>query len=442
MQIEMIEPAVAGNTAPFDTDDRVPMVVMAQAGDPPGEKVEVELVDRAEISNGTSLVKLSKSEQLVADLRAEHAKMAYSMATTKEATATRAFRARCVALRSSVAAHCLMLRRPAIDFGKKVIDAEAPLIAEIKAIEKVSDEIIKADEKRRADEKAKAAREEAARKALIDEAVEEIRSRIEVCINQSASFIADTIQWIDDSEVTEEDYGDRTGEVLALKLATRAKLVSMREAAEVQERTAAEQKARDDQLAADRAALEQRETAFARREAVAARIDEIRKLSGQHVESDSATLEQAISTLVVDAEWFGDRFDEAAAAAVTALQELRELHGAALEDETAAAEADALALAEAPPPAPPTPPPPAVAAPAPEPEPEPDFSAPAPAPAPAARGTYTRIRTQRPSDDALIGALALHYRVHESTVIQWLQDMDLTAAARRIAQLADEGLPF
>ncbi|QNK66066.1 hypothetical protein [Variovorax sp. PAMC26660] len=335
-----------------------------------------------------------------------------------------------------------MLRRPAIDFGKKVIDAEAPLIAEIKAIEKVSDELIKADEKRRADEKAKAAREEAARKALIDEAVEEIRSRIEVCINQPASFIADTIQWIDDSEVTEEDYGDRTGEVLALKLATRAKLVNMREAAEVQERTAAEQKARDDQLAADRAALEQRETALAHREAVAARIDEIRKLSGQHVESDSATLEQAISTLVVDAEWFGDRFDEAAAAAVTALQELRELHGAALEDETAAAEADALALAEAPPPAPPAPPPPAVATPAPEPDPEPDFSSPAPAPAPAARGTYTRVRTQRPSDDALIGALALHYRVHESTVIQWLQDMDLTAAARRITQLADEGLPF
>ncbi|MNL21781.1 hypothetical protein D3C87_1430860 [compost metagenome] len=112
------------------------------------------------------------------------------------------------------------------------------------------------------------------------------------------------------------------------------------------------------------------------------------------------------------------------------------MHAAALEEE--AAEADV--LAEAPPPAPPAPPPPAVAAPAPEPEPE--RAAPPPAAAPVSRGTFTRPRPTRPTDDALIGALALHYRVHESTVIQWLLEIDLIAASARLAKAADEGLPF
>ena len=37
-------------------------------------------------------------------------------------------------------------------------------------------------------------------------------------------------------------------------------------------------------------------------------------------------------------------------------------------------------------------------------------------------------------DDAIIEALALHFRVHESKVIEWLLAMDLKAAAERMAQ--------
>lgn len=39
----------------------------------------------------------------------------------------------------------------------------------------------------------------------------------------------------------------------------------------------------------------------------------------------------------------------------------------------------------------------------------------------------------RPSDDQIIEVLALHYRVHESSVIAWLLDMDLNAASERMA---------
>lgn len=40
----------------------------------------------------------------------------------------------------------------------------------------------------------------------------------------------------------------------------------------------------------------------------------------------------------------------------------------------------------------------------------------------------------RPSDDAIIEVLALHYRVHESKIIEWLLSMDLEAASNRMAE--------
>lgn len=77
-------------------------------------------------------------------------------------------------------------------------------------------------------------------------------------------------------------------------------------------------------------------------------------------------------------------------------------------------------------------------------------SSPAAAPAPVAAppaaarvAAYTPGRvappqkSTRPSDDALIGALALHYRADEALVIEWLRAMDLDAAERRITQLDD-----
>jgi len=47
-------------------------------------------------------------------------------------------------------------------------------------------------------------------------------------------------------------------------------------------------------------------------------------------------------------------------------------------------------------------------------------------------GKNTNSKT-RPTDDEIIDALTLHYRVHESKVIEWLLDMDLNEASRKLA---------
>jgi predicted phage-related endonuclease len=41
--------------------------------------------------------------------------------------------------------------------------------------------------------------------------------------------------------------------------------------------------------------------------------------------------------------------------------------------------------------------------------------------------------SRRPSDDEIIDAVCLHFRVHESKVIEWMLDMDLNAASARLA---------
>jgi predicted phage-related endonuclease len=69
--------------------------------------------------------------------------------------------------------------------------------------------------------------------------------------------------------------------------------------------------------------------------------------------------------------------------------------------------------------------------------------APAPTPAPAAvprRAGYTHVasgsakaKPTRPSDAEIIEVLSLHYRQHESKIVEWLLAMDLVAAGERVA---------
>lgn len=58
--------------------------------------------------------------------------------------------------------------------------------------------------------------------------------------------------------------------------------------------------------------------------------------------------------------------------------------------------------------------------------------APTPAPAAAPRATVTALPSTRPTDDQIIAALAQHFRVHESKVIEWLLAMDLKSASERM----------
>jgi putative phage-type endonuclease len=53
---------------------------------------------------------------------------------------------------------------------------------------------------------------------------------------------------------------------------------------------------------------------------------------------------------------------------------------------------------------------------------------------PASSNVVPISKPTRPSDEQIITALALHYRVHESTVVTWLLGMDLKAASDRLAR--------
>lgn len=66
--------------------------------------------------------------------------------------------------------------------------------------------------------------------------------------------------------------------------------------------------------------------------------------------------------------------------------------------------------------------------------PQPTAPAQAPQPAAAPAGKVVPLRGEsRPTDDQIIAALADHYHVHESKVVEWLLGMDLRAASERLA---------
>lgn len=106
-----------------------------------------------------------------------------------------------------------------------------------------------------------------------------------------------------------------------------------------------------------------------------------------------------------------------------------------LDEQAAEIERQRQALAAASKPADPPPPPPAPAqAPL-------DMSKAPPCFVPKAEATSQVVdqnpapvanKPTRPSDEVIISAMALHFHVHESTVIQWLQDIDLAAATQRM----------
>lgn len=68
-----------------------------------------------------------------------------------------------------------------------------------------------------------------------------------------------------------------------------------------------------------------------------------------------------------------------------------------------------------------------------------------PTPAVSDATTAPVAKATRPADTVIIDTLAMHYRVHESTVLTWLMEMDFEASARRIeseftgVQAADQG---
>lgn len=154
----------------------------------PGEparapEVASEVVDRAQIVNGTPLVKYSLTEAGLATLKADLSGKTYDLTTTKGNDAARGDRLRCVTLRTSLEKRRKEFKAPALAYGKLIDTEAARITAEIEALESPIDAQIKADEQRRAAIKAEqeriereAAEAHAARMATIAGYVEHCRA--------------------------------------------------------------------------------------------------------------------------------------------------------------------------------------------------------------------------------------------------------------------------
>lgn len=263
---------------------------------------EVEVLDRAEISDGKVIVEYSRTESALAELREKYLGIVFDCSTTKGDKEARAARLELTTLRTSLEKKRKEFKAPALDFGKKIDSEAARVTAEILSIENPIDEQIKADEKRRADEKAERERVEAERIKAIKDKIATIRSFAAKCQGISAERISNGIEMVSKIGTSADEFAEFEGEAKTaqaetlqamheLHVATKAR---EEEAARVEaqrienERIAEEQRIASENLAAERAELERQQRAQA--EALAAQQAEINRREAElKAEQERAT---------------------------------------------------------------------------------------------------------------------------------------------------------
>lgn len=133
-----------------------------------------EIADTAEVKAGQVLVKYSRTEAALADLTARYKGKKFDLTTTAGDKAARGARLELITLRTGLEKKRLELKRPAIDFGKKIDEEAKRITSAIELLEKPIDAQIRADEERREE----LARKEAARKATHEAGIAKIRSYV------------------------------------------------------------------------------------------------------------------------------------------------------------------------------------------------------------------------------------------------------------------------
>ena len=280
---------------------------------PPLPEVAFEVVDRAQIIDGTPLVKYSATEAGLAALKAELAGKTYDLKTTKGDAAARADRLRCVTLRTTLERRRKDFKAPALAYGKLIDTEAARITAEIEALEAPIDAQIKADEQRRAAEKAEreriereAAERHAARLAAI--AMYAARCREP---DMTAARIAAGMQRLEDADLTDADNARAveladarcrtidTMRTLHAQAVAREQEAARQEAIRIEnERRAAELAEAERRIAAEAEALRQQAAELAAREA-AARA-ETERLAREAAESEQRQRDEAAADLLQD----------------------------------------------------------------------------------------------------------------------------------------------
>jgi hypothetical protein len=236
----------------------------------PDQVVVFELADTAIFAGGAGLVRYSRTEAGLAELKADLAGKTYDLATSKGDQAARADRLRCVTLRTTLEKRRKAFKEPALAFGKMIDSEAARITKEIEAIEAPIDAQIKADERRRAEEKAEKARIEAERCATHERNTAAIRAYFTRCTGLSAERIATGIELLDAMVIDEDAWAEYAERAVLAKAETLSAMRSLhattlaaeQEAARIevqrveQARVVVEQAERQRALDAERAELE------------------------------------------------------------------------------------------------------------------------------------------------------------------------------------------
>lgn len=328
------------------------------------------------------LVEFDAVEAGLAELRKDLAGVQYDVKTADGNKAAREARRRCVTIRTDAKKAYEDWNKPMLDKQRLMRDKLKGIETAVKEVEEPIDAQIKAEESRKAEEKAERERVEAERLAAVQSDIDAIKNMAITNIGKPSPVLAAAVEVCNDIIVTLERFGDRAGEAEITKQQALSQLKQMHDAALAHE-------AEQEKLAAERAELErqrkEQEQRDAEAKAAAAKEEAERQViiakQQEELHAQQAELDRQRKEIedakTLEAKKEQERLD--------AIEREKQIKTQAEREE-------------------------------------------------ASRRERIQFEENGPGTDAIIEVLALHYRVHESTVIKWLLGLDFNQAEAELAK--------
>lgn len=315
----------------------------------------VEVVDRAEITNGKPLVSYSRTEAALADLRSRFAGAVFDLTTMAGDKAARAARLELVTLRTTLEKRRKDFKAPALEFGKLIDSEAARITAQIVALETPIDAAIKADEARReairaeaariaAEKAAEEARIEAERKQRLDDGVATLAGYVTKAHGKSAADLAKGLAFVQKIVIDPAhwaEYTERAQDTLAATLLTLGEMLAAQQAREAETERLEAQRVEQERIAAEQAEAQRKldeQAAELKRQA-----EELAAAERARQEAEAKAAAEAAAK--IEAEEAAKRAAEAEAAQViAAAQAVRETTEVELANPTIAVDLDPVTI--------------------------------------------------------------------------------------------------
>jgi hypothetical protein len=312
-------------------------------------------------------------------------------------------------------------KEPITKIGKLIDSRAKEITAKVEPEEARFDKDIKAEEQRIEDEKAAKIKAEAERNAQIQRDIDGIKNMPLSAMGMDSASIQLVIDGLAGMTPTAEQFGERFVEAEMTVKATVSQLTTMLEGKKAQEQLAAMQEAQ--RVAAEaQAKIDAEEKAAAEAKAREEQAAQAAALKAQQEEIERQRAEMAAQQKAInDRQAALEQAEADARAKLEAEAKAKADAEASAQREADAVEARRKAVQLAEQARPNTPP-------------EAKNGMAAVAQPAAVSRMVPAVSVSRPSDDEMIDVLALHFRVHESKVIEWMLDMDLNAASDRMAK--------